>query len=1081
MKIGSLHIFFVIVFSIISVSAYSQIIISDHATEIERYAGLELQRYIYQLTGELMMIAGDRNAIHSPSFIIGTIGSNRKVAELVRTGLVHIDGNSLGPQGYLLKKITVEGSPVIVIAGGDAVGSLYGVYGLLDDHYDVGFYFSGDVLLPEKKRLSMPDVNEIKMPSVYIRGFLPWTNFPQSATSYSWEDWKFIIDQAARMRLNFIHIHNYNFGSKDFGHNEMFHNFGYKGYLSRVWMPKASTGHAWNCPGWNIGEYRFSAADLFGDYDFGADCALHNERLSNEQIFAKGVSEFWRVIAYAHSRGVKIGLGLDIDVIPDEYRIYGAKADDPEVIKSRVDQIISDYPDLDYLMCFHSESPQEKKDVWQRIFMGMYSQIKARNPKLRMAVAGWGLKPEFVADLPEDVICAPISAYSDGCESGAIYGKREYWGCPWLERDFESSEYYYPYNMHLSNTIKAYQGHASNMKGFYCLTWRLTDAVDAKMSYISKAGWDNEGRYSSSRSVYYEYARRCYGPEAADQLIGIIDQNEAFASDFGECQPTPPLLPIKTNGLLLNLNWFRVIAAIESDLPRINASEFSKQYGVVIADNNSGGKCLGWIENGDWCCYDNVNFGKLSSKIELCVASAADGGCIEIYLDSLESEKIGVCTVSPTGGWQKWQNITVPVNETSGRHTVYLRFRPRLVPIETSDLAKARQQVSLVKKLVNQTDSAQKKYRLSLLCSRLEAEQSHIELNYGFAAMDWNEMPGNFERWAKDFILRVNDISSLGNVASTQNRFVQQHFVRKECELRRKQDVSSPSHVEARGTMQGAVITWKNEQQPLKGFYVYRNGLKINEQPLAVVTREYIDANISGLFEYRVTAIDDRGSESPRSMPAKCLAGESDTAVPQLFVISPPTSAIIGQQASITVRVLDNRQYQYITAELRKREFGEKQWHQIPMERRTKAIFCCDLIQSSGSSFEYYLVVSDGNNIAYWPVGGAAAPASCTIINSRDKKAPDMPKNFRISDGKLLWDTQDAKVIWYKIYRSKDSNFEVGAATFITYLAAGTCNFMDNGIDFDGRLLNGAWYYRVTAVDRNGFESRATKSSVLTW
>ena len=51
----------------------------------------------------------------------------------------------------------------------------------------------------------------------------------------------------------------------------------------------------------------------------------------------------------------------------------------------------------------------------------------------------------------------PISAYSDSCENGAIYGNREYWGCPWLERDGGSSEYYYPYNMHLSNTIKAWQ------------------------------------------------------------------------------------------------------------------------------------------------------------------------------------------------------------------------------------------------------------------------------------------------------------------------------------------------------------------------------------------------------------------------------------------------------------------------------------------------------------------------------------------------------------------------------------------------------------------------------------------------
>ena len=84
---------------------------------------------------------------------------------------------------------------------------------------------------------------------------------------------------------------------------------------------------------------------------------------------------------------------------------------------------------------------------------------------------------ESVARLPKDVICAPISYYSAAFEPGNIYGEREYWGCPWLERDWSSSQYYYPYNVDLSETIHAYEKASENMKGFYALTWRLTDAV----------------------------------------------------------------------------------------------------------------------------------------------------------------------------------------------------------------------------------------------------------------------------------------------------------------------------------------------------------------------------------------------------------------------------------------------------------------------------------------------------------------------------------------------------------------------------------------------------------------------------
>ena len=55
---------------------------------------------------------------------------------------------------------------------------------------------------------------------------------------------------------------------------------------------------------------------------------------------------------------MKVGLGLDINLIPDDYQ---AKADDPGVVAARVDQIASDYPDLDYLLCFQSEGIEKDR------------------------------------------------------------------------------------------------------------------------------------------------------------------------------------------------------------------------------------------------------------------------------------------------------------------------------------------------------------------------------------------------------------------------------------------------------------------------------------------------------------------------------------------------------------------------------------------------------------------------------------------------------------------------------------------------------------------------------------------------
>ena len=70
------------------------------------------------------------------------------------------------------------------------------------------------------------------------------------------------------------------------------------------------------------------------------------------------------------------------------------------------------------------------------------------------------------------------------------------------------------------------------MKGFYCLTWRLTDAIDPKISYVAKAPWDHAGKYNTSRAVYHEYAVMNYGRNVAERITAIIDQNEPVASTW---------------------------------------------------------------------------------------------------------------------------------------------------------------------------------------------------------------------------------------------------------------------------------------------------------------------------------------------------------------------------------------------------------------------------------------------------------------------------------------------------------------------------------------------------------------------
>lgn len=1079
----------------IFVPAYSakgadgQIIIGQNAPEFERYAAGELQRYLYQLSGSFLTINSDTAEIDCRSFVIGTKESNALIGQFAEAGILTMDAKDPGPQGYILKRFAERGHNVIAIAGGDAIGSLYGVYGLLDDHYKVGFYLSGDVMPEAKKQLELPAVDECKTPAMYIRGILPWTNFHQSATVFSWEDWKFVLDQMAKMRMNFIHIHNYN---KTQGHyprsytenNEMFHSFSYRGYTQRPWFSTASTGHCWTVQGWDVNKYRFGAADLFDDYDFGSEATLYNETLSDQAVIHKGSSMFQKVIAYAHSRGIRVGLGLDIDMIPYE---YGVSANDPEIIQSRLDQIVNDYPDLDYLLCFQSEKhsawTSDEYKQWRYIFNELYKGIKERSENTKLAVSGWGLNPESIKELPSDVICAPIAKYGSKFENGDIYGDREYWGCPWLETDGGCSQHYYPYNVHLSDTMQSYQKRAPNMKGLYCLTWRISDAIEPKLSYIAKAPWDSENKYNKSYDIYKEYAVKNYGPKAAEDITAIINENEPFAEDHGECRHTPEFTGTDRHaktGRIIGVSTGQFYDDAQKPLMKLPLYKYSGKYGNtrVQSSKYKEGKYVWNIASANWLRYDKVDFDDTMTEFKIRAIGLSDSE-IEVRLDKLNGSLLGVFDIKKS---ENFQSYKTKISKTKGQHTLYLKFLLK----EKKDYAKTAEQLEVIDRAIDQSNDQGAKYRLELLRCRIDAVRDYLDIDKDFPSITWDDMPGAFDRWMKNFTGRIYDISSLGNIISVQNRFVKQRYVAKNEEFRKSQVIKSPSFVEARGTQDGAVISWRNEQPEVKGFHIYRNDSRITNDLLPPEITAFANKG-NGLFEYRVSAVGADGQESPQSVPTHCKAGASDTDSPQMIVISPPTSSPLGQSVDVELRVLDDRTFSSISAKIFYRKPTDQQWKQFPMQRKTKAVFGYRIPgkEVNEEGLQYYLVASDGDNISYFPTTAPALPMSLTACRITDTTAPAAPSKAptrRLKDKTIRWARPSSDdVFWYQIYRSSHKDFEPGPANRLTYIPGYLTEFKDNGLDWNGQRLNGLRYYKVTALDKSGNESSSDHAIAVDW
>ena len=103
-----------------AVASKATTVVRDEDDETIRLAAAELERGLSGLTGR-RIAGGD---LGEGAIVIGTARSARIAA--LRLPLA-----GLGPEGYLVRSVTVEGRPVTVIAADRPVGVLYGAFRLL--------------------------------------------------------------------------------------------------------------------------------------------------------------------------------------------------------------------------------------------------------------------------------------------------------------------------------------------------------------------------------------------------------------------------------------------------------------------------------------------------------------------------------------------------------------------------------------------------------------------------------------------------------------------------------------------------------------------------------------------------------------------------------------------------------------------------------------------------------------------------------------------------------------------------------------------------------------------------------------
>lgn len=111
----------------------------------------------------------------------------------------------------------------------------------------------------------------------------------------------------------------------------------------------------------------------------------------------------------------------------------------------------------------------------------------------------------------------------------------------------------------------------------------------------------------------------------------------------------------------------------------IQGESFDGQSGIKSEANEKGnGVHIGFISNGDFARYDDVDFTDVPAHALLLSASNAArqnrSGEVELRLDSRSSAPIGRMTIPNNGDWFAFSTYRMSIEATTGVHTVFLTF-----------------------------------------------------------------------------------------------------------------------------------------------------------------------------------------------------------------------------------------------------------------------------------------------------------------------------------------------------------------------------------------------------------------------
>ena len=443
------------------------IVCPTNASVLETLAAREIRRYVYLRTGRLLPVVpvGEPLPERDQTIVVAKKGCPILASWAgdagLRSSLAELD-----TQSYLLRTLRQNGRRIVLVVGGDEVGTLYGAYRFAE-HLGVRFYLHGDVIPDERVAFQLPDLDEQAKPLFELRGIQPFHDFPEGPDWWNLDDYGAVISQLPKLRMNFIALHTYPEGAPNaeptawIGMQRDVENDGRVTFSYPASYQNTLRGN-WGYAAKKTGEFIFGSALLFEHDAYGADvmagmCPQPESPEDCNELFHKAGEMLSEAFHFAHILGVQTCVGTEAPLavpkrVQERLKAAGKDPADPTVIGELYEGIFlraaRAYP-LDYYWFWTPEgwTWQGASDAQVGSTIGdlrmAYEAAKRVKAPFRLATCGWVLGPQgdramFDRVLPKDVAVSCINRQVGKEPVDPAFAEvkgRAKWAIPWLEDD----------------------------------------------------------------------------------------------------------------------------------------------------------------------------------------------------------------------------------------------------------------------------------------------------------------------------------------------------------------------------------------------------------------------------------------------------------------------------------------------------------------------------------------------------------------------------------------------------------------------------------------------------------------------